>query len=165
MSGDPQATAVPRTALDRFFWYLAAAFLITLATTMIYSVIMRYFFHMPPFWSEEVLRTLFLWAVLISAGLAIKLGMNVRVSFFIDRLGPETRRRVMLFNHAVAIVMLAFLVIYSFPIVELASRGHMVATGWNKAIAKLPMPIGGTIMLCYQAVLLVRTWRRMPGGG
>jgi TRAP-type C4-dicarboxylate transport system permease small subunit len=147
------------------FWYAAAPFIMTLAGTMFYSVIMRYFFHAPPFWSEEVLRTLFLWSVTLSAGLAIKRGMNVRVSFFVDLLHPETRRKVMLVNHALAITMLAVLVIYSFPIVELAARGHLIATGWNRAVTRIPLPIGCTIMLGYQAVLLWRTWRRQPGGG
>ena len=79
--------------LDYYFekalYYLAGILLLILASSIFYSVMMRYVFSEPPLWSDEAPRAFFLWVTYIGI-IATKQGKNIRVTHFIDKV-PITK--------------------------------------------------------------------------
>ena len=60
------------------------------------NVIMRYFFHMPIRWSEEVVTSLFVWTVFIGSAYAYRNHSHLVVDFLV-KLFPEKVRKVVEF--------------------------------------------------------------------
>ena len=74
----------PKTPIDRIFWNVGALMMLAMTGVMVYVVGARYFFDKPPLWSEDVPRTIFIWMVFLTLGLAIKLGLNIRVTTLVS---------------------------------------------------------------------------------
>lgn len=69
------------------------------AALVLYSVIMRYFFSAPPMWGEDVPKLMFVWMIFIGAGFAYLSGVNIRLTFFIDKVAHGPRRLIELTMH------------------------------------------------------------------
>ncbi len=152
--------AQPRTLIEKIQFYAAGLALLAITGVMLYTVMMRYFFSRAPLWGEDVPRVIFVWLTLLSAGVAIRLGLNIRVTSFVDRMPPELRRWTEVTMHLIVLAMLAVFFWFSFPIIELGLGGTMLSTGWSEAVLSLPLPIGAAIMFVYQALRLAEAWRR-----
>ncbi len=152
--------AEPKTLVESIQYYAAGLALIAIAAIMMYTVVMRYFFSRAPLWGEDVPRVLFVWLTLLSAGVAIRLGLNVRVTSFIDRMPTKLRRAVEVSMHLIVLAMLAVLFWFSFPIIRLGLGGTMLSTGWSEAVLSLPIPVGAAIMFYYQSLRLIDSWRQ-----
>ena len=150
----------PKTWLDKVQYYAAGLGLIAITGIMMYTVVMRYFLNRAPLWGEDVPRVIFVWLTLLSGGIAIRLGLNVRVTSFLDMMSPATRRATELTMNAIVLALLAVIIWFSFPIIRLGLTGTMLSTGWSEAVLSLPLPIGAAIMFYYQAERLVAAWRR-----
>ena len=72
----------------RFAGQLALA---SMVITICYDVVMRYVFRAPTLWSLEVNTFLVLFVTLIPAGDVLASGSQLRISFFVDKLGPRSR--------------------------------------------------------------------------
>jgi len=159
----PTARAVQ--AIERATYYLGALLMLAMTGTMVYAVTMRYFFNRPPMWSEDVPRIIFIWMVFLVAGLAIKRGLNIRCTYFVDPLPRRMRLIIELCMHAIVLAMIVVLFWQSFPVVRLSLLGTMLSTGWSNAVATIPLPIGCVIIFIYQAARAWRTIEALRGGG
>jgi TRAP-type C4-dicarboxylate transport system permease small subunit len=150
----------PKTLIETIQYYLAGVLLLTLFGIVLYVVVMRYYFSRPPIWGEDVPRTLFVWLTFLSAGIAIRLGLNIRVTSFVNMMSPGVRRVVETVMHLIVLGMLGVFFWFSFPIIELGWGGRMLSTGWSEAVLSLPLPLGAAIMAYYQSLRLVDLWRQ-----
>ncbi len=151
-SGDVQPQGYLQTGLHR----LTAALMIAITVVVLYATVMRYFFQAPPLWGEDVPRVLFVWMVYMAAGLAIALGLNIRVAYFIERVPDRPRAWIEAAMHLSVLALLVVLFFNSIPLVELNLRGTMLSTGWSNAVFYLPLPVGCLLMAWYEAK---RLWR------
>lgn len=149
-------------ALDAFvetaLHYLSGILLMIIASAVIYAVTMRYAFNEPPLWADEAPRAFFLWMVYIGVAVATKRGQNIRVTHFIDKFAPLPRVILETFMHILVLIMLATLVWFNFPIIDLQSGGSMLSTGWSFIWLYAPLSIGSTLMILYQARLMLRSF-------
>jgi TRAP-type transport system small permease protein len=150
----------PKTLIESIQYYLAGLLLLLLFGIIAYVVVMRYYFSRPPIWGEDVPRTLFVWLTFLSAGIAIRLGLNIRVTSFVDMMSPGVRRIVETTMHVIVLAMLGVFFWYSFPIIDLGLGGRMLSTGWYEAVLALPLPLGAAIMGYYQMWRMIDVWRR-----
>jgi TRAP-type C4-dicarboxylate transport system permease small subunit len=152
----------PRSVTDRVFWYAGAALMLAMTGTMLYVVTARYFFNRPPLWSEDVPRTIFVWMVFVTLGLAIKLGLNIRVTSLVDLLPRNARFATEVVMHVLVLGMIAVLVWFTIPILQLKAQNRMLSTGWSEAVLVIPMLFGLCLAGIYQALRLARAvtaWR------
>lgn len=152
----------PRTSIDRIFWNAGAVLMLAMTGTMLYVVTARYFFNRPPLWSEDVPRTIFVWMAFLSLGLAIKLGLNIRVTSLTDMMPRRLRLAVEVLMHVLVLAMIAVLIRFTLPIVELKAQNRMLSTGWSEAVLVVPMLIGFALAALYQIQRLgrtIRAWR------
>lgn len=140
----------PKTLIDRIFWYLAAGLMLVMTGVMLYAVVARYFFNRPPIWSEDVPRTLFVWMVMLVLGLAIKMGLNIRVTTFIDMMPRRLRLAVETAMHVLVLGMIVTLFWQTLPILELKATQRMLSTGWAESVLVWPILIGCVLAFIYQ---------------
>lgn len=154
--------------LDRALYYGSALLLITIASAVMYTVVMRYVFNSAPLWAEQAPRVFFLWMSYLAVAVATRRGQNIRVTFFVERLPPFPRLVLDLFMHVLVLAMLATLFWFVWPIIELNLPGIMLSTGWSYAVTFFPLPIGAALMLIYQVRLMARSieeYREARHGG
>ena len=87
---------------------LAAAF---------YGVIMRYVFHAPPYWTEEVCLYLIIWAVFIAASTLAEERGHVAATLLVERLPMQVRRILATFSAIICMGFCGFICWYGFQIV------------------------------------------------
>ncbi|MEM8590283.1 MAG: TRAP transporter small permease [Pseudomonadota bacterium] len=152
----------PRLWLDwgrRLFFSLCGLTLILFTGLVLYSVIARYFFNAPPIWGEDVPKLLFVWLTFVGAAFAGMMGMNIRVTYLVDKMTPLVRRRVEIAMHVIVCFLLVLILWYSVPIIELTSRGTMLSTGWSNALTYLALPTGAALTLVHQIWRVVKLAR------
>lgn len=154
----------PKTLIDRFFWYAGGILMLAMTGVMIYVVTARYFFNRPPLWSEDVPRTIFVWMSMITLGLAIKLGLNIRVTTLLDVMPRTARLWTEIVMHVLVLVMVALLIWFTLPILRLKSEALMLSTGWRESVLIWPMLIGFVLGFVYQARQLLRTIHALRTG-
>lgn len=144
-------------ALELLVYYLSSALMLALTGVILYAVVARYFFNASPAWSDEVPRVLFLWGTYIGIALAAKRGQSLKVTFVLDRLPPVARLWLEMFMHASIFVMLAFLLWYNIPVIELGQQTKMLATQWPDSVRFWPLSVGCVLIGLYQVRLVLKT--------
>lgn len=127
--------------------------------TVLYTVAARYLFNRPPLWSVDVPNLIFIWLVFCVVGLTAKLGPEIRVVFFVRKMPRALDRAIQIAAHCAVLVMLAFFMIYSRPIIELSADSVMLSTGWPGSVFFYALPVGCVIMGYYQLLALHRIVR------
>ncbi len=143
--------------IETTLYYASGLLLLIIATAVFYAVLMRYAFNEPPLWADEAPRAFFLWMTYLGIAVATKRGQNIRVTHFIDQVPPKPRLILELFMHTLVLIMLASLVWYNMPVIQLQAGGKMLSTGWSFVWLFAPLTVGSVLMLFYQARLMLRS--------
>lgn len=124
------------TAVVRFDKFLQSAIngasaLLLLAVVLlgIAQVISRYFFGTSLIWSEELIRLLYVWMILIAAANA----EHMRVTFLDSVLPPRSVKLLRVLRMVVVLAMLALLVFGAWQLNASFGRDHYVALGISKS--------------------------------
>lgn len=67
--------------------------------------------------------TFFMWMTFLGLALATRCGENIRVTYFIEKLGPKQRLVLELFMHLLVIATMIVILWFSFRIIRLQMRG------------------------------------------
>lgn len=133
---------------------VAAALLVGLCLVVLAGIVSRAFGR-PVSWSEEVARYVYVWLTFIGAALAARRGANFSLNLVASRLGPRWAfAMTTLADLGTAAFGLALLV-YSGPLVDLASRQRGAAVAIPLSWVFAAVPTGGLLMA---ALALVHLW-------
>lgn len=146
-------------AVEAVIYYASAGLMLSLTGVILYAVVARYFFNAAPAWSDEVPRVIFLWGTYVGIALAARRGKSLKVTFVLERLPPLGRLWLEMFMHASIFVMLAFLLWYNVPVIELGRQTKMLATQWSDAVRFWPLSVGCVLIGLYQVRLVLKTLR------
>ncbi|WP_462378785.1 TRAP transporter small permease [Pseudomonas sp. Marseille-QA0892] len=118
--------------IDTVFIVLATAALVAIAATVLLQISGRLFLPYSPVWTEELSRYLFIYMVVLAAGVAMRRNQHVSVELYHHRLGPRTRA---------AYQVVINLLIGAFACITLPSAWLYAQNGmWQTSPAmKLPM--------------------------
>jgi TRAP-type C4-dicarboxylate transport system permease small subunit len=128
-----------------------------IVAVIFYAVVMRYIFHRPPAWSEELSRFTFIWMIMFGAVLVTREQSHIQITFVLDLL-PKTLR--FLVSNFIRLLMLGFcwvmiqegLKIY--PIVaEASSPSFGISMGW----LYLSIPVSGILMGIYIVETIIKS--------
>lgn len=72
-------------------WMLVSLFSLILAVILL-AVFFRYVVNHSLFWSDEVVRYLFVWFILVDAALTLRDRRHLRVEYFVEHFPPRLRR-------------------------------------------------------------------------
>ena len=109
--------------LKRVVDYACAALLAVIAALAFFQVVARYLLDLSTPWSEELLRLLFVWLVLLSAARVA----HMRIDMLEQAVAPAIRRVLVLVQSVVAAGLLLLLIWHGLTLVELTSYDRYTA--------------------------------------
>ena len=104
--------------LERGAVFVGAVAMAGLAISVVALVLLRYVFHVAPFWSEEVIRLFLLVAVFLGAAVSVRGRRHIRVEFLADLLPPCVKRGWYLLLDLAALALFVLLVWLGIEAVE-----------------------------------------------
>jgi len=125
------------------------------------QVMLRYVFNFSFVWSEELIRYLMIWMVMLGSSLVQAGNEHVRIDFFPMLAGPRGRRVMETIFRLCTLVFLAILLIKGVKMVYFnrlfESSGLRISMLW----ASLAIPLGALLMGVYTLRDLIRDGHRM----
>lgn len=141
----------------RILEYVCAGLMAVLAVVLFVQVFGRYALNDPPVWTEELARTLFLYATFIGGALALARQAHLRIDAAVKMLPPAAQMWTQVLTHLVAIVFLGFVVFQSSVMLPRLSFQPLTALPFlSKAWFFAAVPVGCGLMLLYE---LFHFWR------
>jgi TRAP-type C4-dicarboxylate transport system permease small subunit len=125
-----------------------------MAVVVFAEVIFRYALLLPLFWTEEFARYCLVWSSLLGAGVALKRGEHIAVTFFLDKLPNIARSGVSLFAR-ISVVALLGVIFWGGLYLVLLTRNQMspamrVSMSWPY----MAVPVGSLIMLFHELTFI-----------
>jgi TRAP-type C4-dicarboxylate transport system permease small subunit len=143
--------------VEKILELICTVFVGAIVLVLFYAVVMRYVFHLPPAWSIEASRFMFLWLVMFGAALVTRENSHIEIDFIVNRLPPKVR---FVWVNLLRLVMLAFcgvLIYYGVKILPIVGQANTptleMSMGWLYA----SVPTGGFLMGVYILELLIRS--------
>jgi TRAP-type C4-dicarboxylate transport system permease small subunit len=113
------------TLLGRAVAVVAAAILVFEVGLLFCGVVARYALHRPLIWADELASTLFVWLSVLGAVIAMQRSAHMRLTAFISRAAPATRRKI---EVIILLVVAAFVCILAYPAIEYSIDEAIVRT-------------------------------------
>lgn len=114
---------------------------------MFYQVVMRYVFHNSPAWSEELVRYLFIFNVMIAAAIAVRRNSHLQIDVLLNVLKPQTRKVFTIGATAVGTVFLVYLFFLSLELVRSDMTNTSAGLGLPMSVPYTCVPIGTALMV------------------
>ena len=135
----------------RLLEYICAALMALLVLFLFIQVFARYALQSPPDWTEELARTVFLYATFVGGALAVARNMHLKIDSAVKMLPLRGQAWMRLTTNIIAIVFLSF-VLYQSAIMlpKLAFQPLTALPFLSKAWFFASVPIGCALMLLYE---------------
>jgi TRAP-type C4-dicarboxylate transport system permease small subunit len=146
-------------ALDRLVEFALGALSIALVATAFAQVVARYVFSRPFPWMLELDIFLLVWATYLSGYVGIRRDCHLRVTFLLERMSAERRRRAERLNRVLAIVFVTLLGVKSFDVIAAMSGITFTALPLGMDVLYWSLPISSGLMLVALIEGLVRDRR------
>jgi TRAP-type C4-dicarboxylate transport system permease small subunit len=136
-----------------------------MAVVVFLEVIFRYVLLLPLFWTEEFARYCLVWSSLLGAGVALKRGEHIAVTFLADRFPQGIRREASLLVH---IFITAFLgVIFWGGLCLFIITRHQLSPAMRIPMSwpYMAVSIGSLIMLVHEITFIYQRVKEMRVSG
>ena len=131
-------------ALDYLIGRIAefvGALLVLVETCILFAgVISRYVFDSPIMWTDELATFLFLWLAMIGAVVAVRRGGHMRLTTFVEWVGPKTRSWLATVAELVVIVFVIELLVPTMAYLKVQASTELVTlqiSDWYRVVALL----------------------------
>ena len=143
----------------------AAVFLIisVMAFAVFIEVIFRYVLLLPLFWTEEFARYSLVWSSLLAAGIALKRGQHIAVTFFAERVPKRIRAIAGLGGDIFVAAMLAVILWGGIYLVILTRHQLSPAMRLPMSLPYMAIPTGSAIMFFHALTSIYRRSKEMIG--
>lgn len=143
--------------LESTLKYLCTAVMAGIVAMLFYAVVMRYAFHMPPAWTMELSRYMFLWMVMLCAVLVTREESHIRMSFLVSLIPPKPR---FIWINILRLLMIGFcfvMIRYGSSILPIVSQAKSPTLEISMGYMYASVPVGGALMALYLVELIVRS--------
>ncbi|MCF3935259.1 TRAP transporter small permease subunit [Acuticoccus sp. M5D2P5] len=130
---------------------VVVALFTTLMALTLLQVLNRYLIGAQLFWTEEVIRLLLVWVVLLATPVALYRRQEIKVDLL--RLPPAMERVKIILAVAASVVFCAILARTGYAFTMRAVNGMSITLGISRAWFYLPLPLGAALSVL---ALLVR---------
>lgn len=125
-----------------------SAGLVVMTLIIGWQVFGRFVLDSSPSWTEQASLILMIWYVMFAAAAGVYEGFHIRIAILDERLGERARVVRQVVAAIVALLGLVLLV-YGAQLCWLV-RGNVVpALGVSRAVAYIPLPISGLLMVVF----------------
>jgi TRAP-type C4-dicarboxylate transport system permease small subunit len=136
---------------------LACLVLAAIVVITVSAVVMRYLFHAPLAWVEELQLALYLWVIMLGAVSAMKRRKHVGIDAFVNFLPAGARRMMGYWNDALSMVVLLLFAWLGLMLAQGAEEKITPILGIRYAWIDMAIPVGSLLMvlqlvanLCYR---------------
>ena len=142
------------TIINRAAEIALLAIISLMAGVVFVEVLFRYVLMLPLFWTEEFARYSLVWSSLLGAGVALKRGEHIAVTFFVDRIpgcmGPQAALLVSVF-----IALFLTVILWGGIHLVILTR-HQLSPAMRIPMAwpYLAIPISSLIMLLHELTFI-----------
>ncbi len=137
--------------------YILAFLMMAITVFTFYQVVMRYVFSNAPYWSEELVRFLFVWVSFIGAAIGIKEGIHIGVDVLVNLLPETARNATKIITNSIIIVFSFILIKYGLAMLPITSKQPSPALGIPMNYIYLALPVGGVLMIYYTVSEIIKT--------
>lgn len=133
----------------------AAMSLLVAIFALVFAATAARYMGSPIIWAMEVTQAMFVWLCVLAADVTLQQRGHFSVPALADRLSPEKRRMLDIFNALVVLALLAFLARYGMSFAGFSSERPLPMTGVSEGIATAALPVGFALMFITVAEQLV----------
>lgn len=143
--------------INLFLGYLSGLGILLMGLLLFYEVILRYFFHAPTMWSQEIAIYLFTWAMLGGASYTLMKKKHVRIDLFVEHLSEVWQRRLECLTSIVGTCFCAVVTWQGYEMVQLSLKFNRLSATPLRVPQWIPQMalLLGFALLTLQFVLLV----------
>jgi TRAP-type C4-dicarboxylate transport system permease small subunit len=145
-------------AIGRLEW-LAGALLLTLFLLNMLRIFLRYFLGVAWLWEPDLSRLLFIWIIFIGATVLYVGNGHLGVDYFLNRMQPGTRKRMLFVIDLVTLIFFTVLVVKGVEITKVRMRIPFDTWDLPTGYAYMAVPVCGALMMM---VTLVRMADFLP---
>ncbi len=141
----------------------AAVFIIisVMAFDVFIEVIFRYVLLFPLFWTEEFARYCLVWSSLLAAGIALKRGQHIAVTFFVEKVPKRIRAIAGLGGDIFVAAMLLVILWGGIYLVILTRHQLSPAMRLPMSLPYMAIPTGSAIMFFHALTSIYRRSKEM----
>lgn len=132
-----------------------------MAVVVFAEVIFRYALLLPLFWTEEFARYCLVWSSLLGAGVALKRGEHIAVSFFSDRLPKGIQMGTALCVQIFIAALLGVIFWGGVDLVILTRHQLSPAMRIPMSWPYMAIPVGSLIMLLHEFTFIYMRLKEM----
>jgi TRAP-type transport system small permease protein len=82
------------SCFDKITDFILTCLLATMVCIVLLSVFFRYVLNDSLFWSDELVRYVFVWFTMIGAAVVLREREHIRIEYFVEKLPERTRRMI-----------------------------------------------------------------------
>lgn len=135
-----------------------------IALLTIYQVFARYALNSPLVWSEEVVRTLMVWIVLLGTAIALRKGSLISVEIILHLVPKKVRRILDLIIITLNVVYMVLLTKYGFIIMDSLKGQTTGALEIPVSWAYAAIPVGAIMALINSLVVVIELFTKKEEG-
>lgn len=148
--------------IDRFFSVTLSLMVFVLATGVILTVFMRYFFSISYGWFEEFLTMLFVSITFLGSAVCIREKQHINIGILIDGFSGIAKKISTIFIEVVYIVVSVFLLVYGLKWIEAVgatvSPSSGIPFGWYYSV----VPIASVLSIFYACTNIAGVFISIP---
>ena len=146
-------TQVLRRGLDTLYWMcvvLAGTALVLISAVIPWAVYTRYVLNRAASWPEPMAVLLMIVLTFFGAAACYRVGLHMRVSFFVSLLPQPLQRAIALLVEALMALIALFMINWGIKLVS-ATWQNSIADfpSLSVGVTYLPIPVGGAILLLF----------------
>ena len=141
--------------LQRIVDGASAALLVAITALAFYQVLARYALGISTPWSEELLRLLFVWLILLGASRTA----HMRIDMLEQAVGRTSLRILLIVQAVVAAALLGLLIVHGLDLVDLTAYDRYTALPLSVQWLYWSMVIGSSLWLIFMLAELTQKLR------
>jgi len=145
--------------LEKTLKVICTLFMGVIAAMLSYAVIMRYVFHMPPAWSMELSRYMFLWMIMLCAALVTREESHIQMQFMVNLMPPKLKFAWLTIIRVLMIAFCWVLIEYGMRIYPIVGEASSPTLDISMGYMYLSVPVGGLLMALFLLEIIVRSFR------
>jgi len=149
--------------INRFTEIAVFIIISAMAIDVFIEVIFRYVLLFPLFWTEEFARYCLVWSSLLAAGIALKRGQHIAVTFVADRFPKRIRVMAALVGDIFVAALLAVILWGGIYLVVLTRHQLSPAMRLPMSLPYIAIPTGSAIMLFHVLTSIYHRSKEMIG--
>lgn len=144
---------------------LSAAGVLASLGLIAWAVVMRYLFHRPPVWADEVVGFMLVGIVMLAAAQSLRRGEHIGVDLLTSKLGPRGQRWAQAWSSFSVVVVSLILIVNGVQTALFSRKLGILTEGYLEIPVhwlQLLLPVGGAMMLLVALETLLRLAAGLP---